>query len=95
MLQIDQSTQRDGFTFSLNARSKIVLRQKEPTIHPLPRVFIAFDRASDFQSERGDLYEQIAQLLTRLSESDLKDKFGGYEIVDPISGSRLYSDSNA
>lgn len=95
MLQIDQSTQRDGYTFSLNPRSKQNLRDKEPNIQPLPRVFIAFDTASDFQRERGDLYEQIAELLTRLSESELREKFGGYEIVDPVTGQLLFSRPNA
>lgn len=93
MLQIDQSTQRDGFTFSLNPRSKKILNQKNPAIHPFPRVFIAFETASDFQVERGDLYEQIAELLTRLSKSELKETYGGYEIADPVTGKRLASNA--
>ncbi len=95
MLQIDQSTQRDGFTFSLNPRSKKVLNEQEPAINPLPRIFIAFNTADDFQTERGDLFEHIAQLLTRLSESELIEKFGGYEIIDPITGRSLYMHPNA
>ncbi|HWF44555.1 MAG TPA: hypothetical protein VG537_07930 [Candidatus Kapabacteria bacterium] len=90
MLQITQSSQRDGLTFSLNPRSQLKLLQVEPKIHPLPRVFIAFDTASDLQDYRGDLYEQIAQLLTQLSEEELMEKFGGYEVVDPVTGQRFY-----
>jgi len=96
MLQISQSAQRDGFTFSLHPRSKVTLREKEPKNQPLPpRVFIAFDKADDFQHFRGDLYEQVVQLLTQLSEKELNEKFGGFEIVEPVSGQRLYPSANA
>lgn len=90
MLQITQSSQRDGLTFSLNTNSQLKLNQIEPKIHPLPRVFIAFETASDFQNYRGDLYEQVATLLTQLSEKELKEKFGGYEVVDPVTGQKFY-----
>lgn len=90
MLQITRSTQRDGFTFSLNPQSALKLRQKEPEIRPLPRIFIAFDTAGDFQSYRGDLYEQVVQLLTQLTDEELNEKFGGYEIVDPVTGKKFY-----
>ncbi len=90
MLQITRSTQRDGYTFSLNPQSTLKLHEREPQIRPVPRVFIAFDTAGDFDSYRGDLYEQVAQLLTQLSEKELDERFGGYEIVDPVTGKKFY-----
>jgi hypothetical protein len=94
MLQINQSTQRDGYTFSLHPRSQLDFKKKEPAVHPLPRIFIAFDTASDFQNQRGDLYEQVVQLLTQLSDQELREKFGGFEIIEPVTGQRLYPLSN-
>jgi hypothetical protein len=93
MLQITQSSQRDGLTFSLNTKSELTLRQLDPKVRLLPRVFIAFETAGDFQNYRGDLYEQIAQLLTQLSEEELKEKFGGYEVIDPVTGQKYYSNA--
>ena len=96
MLQINQSAQRDGFTFSIDPLSEVTFREKEPKIRPLPpRVFIAFDKAGDFQNFRVNLYDQVVQLLTQLSENELKEKFGGFEIVEPVSGRRIYPSPNA
>jgi hypothetical protein len=96
MLQINQSSQRDGFTFSIDTLSKVTFGEKEPNMQPLPpRIFIAFDKASDFQNFRGGLYEQVVELLTQLSEKELKEKFGGFEIVEPVSGERIYPSANA
>ena len=94
MLQITQSSQRDGYTFSIDPRSRVELKHLKPAIRPLPRIFIAFDDFGDFQRERGDLYEHVAQLLTRLSESELH-ALGGYEIINPLTEEVLFHVANA
>jgi len=70
------------------------LRKQWPELHPLPRVFIAFDTASDFEQFRGALYDQVAQLLTQLSESELR-QLGGFEVIDPITRSKIFPPANA
>ncbi len=94
MLQINQSPQRDGFTFSLDPLSKMELKKLKPSIRPLPRIFIALNDHADFERDRKELYEHVAQLLTRLSETELGD-IGGYEVIDPLTEKVVYSLANA
>jgi hypothetical protein len=88
MLQINQSRQHDGYTFSLSPISKEELRRLRPGVHPLPRLFIAFENAGEFQHQRGDLYDHVAQLLTRLTQQEL-EAIGGFKIVDPLTNERV------
>lgn len=93
MLKINRSTLRDGYTFSLDPRSEISLRKSNPKANPLPRIFIAVDTAGDLQQQRGDVYEQIALLLTTLSEKELK-RLGGFEILDSVTDKKIFASRN-
>lgn len=93
MIQINRSAVQDGFTFSLHPLSERELKRKMPNVHPLPHIFIALDRAYDFQTDRGDLYDQIVQLLTRLNEQELAD-LGGFEVLDPVTEQRVFPAAN-
>ncbi len=93
MLQINRSPERDGYTFSLHPLSKKELVAQNSRATPYPRIFIAIDTSSEFEAVRGNLYLQIAELLTNLSEEELLTQ-GGFTVVDPVTEKQLYSTAN-
>jgi hypothetical protein len=74
----------DGRTYGLHPNSLALIRQRVPEAHARSAVFIGGN------GQRGPLYDQVGNLLTGLTPSQVKE-LGGYRIVDPLTDLVLYS----
>jgi hypothetical protein len=82
--------QSDGNTYSLHPTSFRLLRQRFPQVRGQPTVFIGRDTQNNHEATWGSIYDQVATLLTGLSSERLRDAFGSYRVVDPVSNLTLW-----
>ena len=78
-LFIDVNQQLDGYNFSLNPLSKLVLSRLLPDNQRLiGKLFVAFDTRSSFEAQYGPVINHIVLTILGLSATqfaDLKGKF--------------------
>jgi hypothetical protein len=87
-IEILVGRQSDGCTYGLSPTSRKLIRKRYPEARMAPSVFISTDTQSDFEATQGPIWDQVAIILTGLSEDKLRE-FGGYRIYDPMNKRNL------
>jgi hypothetical protein len=72
----------DGCAYGLTPYSRRLVHQSFPKARPVQIVSIRSQMHPDFQAAHGHLWDQVARLLTGLTDEQLKE-LGGYRLYDP------------
>lgn len=95
-ISIYTGLQPDGRAFALHPQSRAIIRNKYPHAARVDNVFVGLAQAADWTStgqSEDALYDQIALLLTGLSEEQLAE-FGGFRVYDPAKEEEVYRRAN-
>ena len=87
-LRIEVGHKADGFVFRLDPKSIESLKKPKKGITQLPTVSIGFDTRAEFENIHGPIYTHIAQLLTGLSEEELKDET--IDFIDSLTNKKIF-----
>jgi len=87
---IDVGQQLDGFTFRLNPRTRINMKEKRSGVCPASSVFVSYDTRQSFEAVGKSVWKNVAVLLTGLSDSQIR-KLGRFVFVNPASGEEIFS----
>lgn len=79
---INIGQQSDGCTYALHPRSLHEIKEKY-AVRPAPSIFVGYDTRDEFESLHGDMWPQIATLLTGLSWQQIESE-GGAFLYDPV-----------
>ncbi len=93
-VEIQVGRQNSGWTFALHPFSRQMLQELFPDSCRVPSVFIASDNRQNHQTTMGNLAhlsEQVAIILTGVGMDEIRDKFGGYRVYDPVDKKELVS----
>jgi hypothetical protein len=74
--------QSDGYSYSLTPSSKKLIKRLFPQANIAPNLFISTTTQSDFESTHGAIWDQVAIILTGLSEQQAR-QLGGFQVYDP------------
>jgi hypothetical protein len=86
---VEVGKQRDGATFQLSPRTRLLLGDLAPTGLLASSVFLAFDTRKAFSDPQAPWWEHVVLLLTGLSSEQLH-RLGGFRFVDPADSEVLY-----
>lgn len=88
---IQVGRQLDGYTFRLDPRSRVTHAENLPVPLPATSVFVSVDSETREGLERvyGPMWQQVAILLTGLSEAQL-GSLGGSVFIDAANGQALF-----
>ena len=87
---IDVGTQRDGYTFRPDPRSRVWLEKTYPNLPRVASVFIGFDQHQDLQQIPQSIWQQIVQLLTGLSFVEINN-IGGFVVTNPQTEQEVFN----
>ncbi len=91
-VEVQVGRQTNGWTFALHPLSRQMVQQVFPGSCRVPHVFIAKEIRPNGQTTLGDLAaltDQVAIILTGVDLSQIKEKFGGYRVYDPVAKKEL------
>ena len=86
-IRIDVGKQADGCVYELHPNSKAFLAQHHKDVHPAQTLFVGYETRADFEAVHGQMWKQIALILTGLPWGQLKKL--GVEFFDPAAGKRI------
>jgi hypothetical protein len=86
---VEVGKQRDGATFQLSPRTRLLLGDLAPNGFLASSVFLAFDIRKAFSDPQAPWWEHVVLLLTGLSSEQLR-RLGGFRFVDPSDSEVLY-----
>lgn len=86
---VEVGKQRDGATFQLSPRTRVLLRDLDPEGAPASSVFLTFDTRKAFSNPQVPWWKHVVLLLTGFSPEQLH-RLGGFRFVDPADSEVLY-----
>jgi hypothetical protein len=86
---IQVGRQLDGYTFRLDPRSRAEIAESLPKPLPATSVFVSFETREGLERVYGPMWQQVAILLTGLSEAQLGN-LGGSVFIDAANGQALF-----
>ena len=89
-IEILVSCRSDGCNYSLSPTSRNLILKSFPEANLAPNLFIATITQFDLEKAHGPILDQVAMILTGLSEPQI-ESLGGYRVVDP-AGKRVFHD---
>jgi len=91
-LIIDVGKQLDGFTFRLNPKSRIKLKERFPGICPISSVFVSYDTYEEkhFGMLPESVWKYVALMLTGFSDSQFEKSEDGFVFFDPLNNKEIF-----
>ena len=86
-IQIYFTQKHDGCVYALDPLSRQRIEKEFPHARISSRIFVGFDKEGAFEEVQGPIWNQVARMLTGLTEPQI-EALGGIELVDPDTESR-------
>ena len=83
---INIGNQIEGRTFQLDSKSSNLIKDKYK-VNPFNKLYVSYDTQFDFEKTYCSIWGQIAQILTNLKDSELKELKVLFK--DPVNGKTL------
>jgi hypothetical protein len=81
-VDVEIALRYDGCSYGLSPYARGLVHKSFPSARPVQIVTIRSQMQPDFQAAQGHLWDQVARLLTGLTDEQLNE-LGGYRLYDP------------